>query len=125
MVLVQVTDLFNEILGKKIYDFAGMKNSTSVPRLPMLDEKNYAYRKVRVKAYIKSTDERVVINLTRWYPPVTANDETKVVTLKPEQSWTTEEKRLANNNFKALNVIFVTIDVTQFKLYLLVNLPDT
>ena len=35
---------------------------------------------------------------------------------KPEKRWTIEEDRLANNNFKAFNVIFATVDVTQFKL---------
>ena len=64
-----------------------MKNSTSVLRPLMLDKKNYAYWKVRVKAYIKSIDERVWQSiLTRWSLPVTTNDETKVVTLKPKQS---------------------------------------
>ena len=80
-----------------------MKNSTSVSHLPMLDEKNYAYRKVRVKAYIKFIDERVWRSiLIGWSPPITTNDETKVVTLKPEQSWTIEEEHLANNDFKHL-----------------------
>ena len=36
--------------------------------------------------------------------------------LKPEQSWTTEEDRLANYNFKELNAIFATVNVNQFKL---------
>ena len=54
--------------------------------------------------------------MTRWAPLVITNAETRAETLKPKQSWTTEKARLANNNFKALNVIFATIDVNQFKL---------
>ena len=50
--------------------------------------------------------------MTEWSPFVTTNNETKVVTSKPEKRWTTKEERIANNNFKAFNVIFVTIDVT-------------
>ena len=70
-----------------------------------------------MKAYIKSIDERVWRTiLKRLSSPVTTNNETKVVTLKPEERWTTEEESFANNNFQAFNVIFVTIDVTQFKL---------
>ena len=46
--------------------------------------------------------------MTGWAPPVTTNEETKAETLKLEQSWTTEEDRLANNNFKAFNAIFAT-----------------
>ena len=89
-----------------------MENSTSVLRPPMLDGKNYAYWKVRVKAYIKSIDERVWRSiLIRWTPPVTTNVETRVETVKPEQNWSTEKDRLANYNFKALNAIFATIDV--------------
>ena len=49
-------------------------------------------------------------------PPITANAETRVETVKPEQNWSTKEDRLANYNFKALNVIFATVDVNQFKL---------
>ena len=40
----------------------------------------------------------------------------KVVTLKLEKRWTTKEECFANNNFKAFNAIFATVDVTQFKL---------
>ena len=94
-----------------------MENSNNVLCPPMLDGKNYVYWKVRVKAYIKSIDERVWRSiLTGWTLPVTTNTETRVETIKPEQSWTIEENRLANYNFKALNAIFATVDVNKFKL---------
>ena len=94
-----------------------MENSTNVLRPPVLDGKNYAYWKVRVKAYIKSIDERVWRSiLIGWTPPVTTNAETRVETVKLEQNWSIEEDRLANYNFKTLNVIFATIEVNQFKL---------
>ena len=51
-----------------------------------------------------------------WSSPTSATQENKIVTLKPEQSWSIEEDRLANSNFKALNAIFTVVDVTQFKL---------
>ena len=86
-------------------------------RPPILDGKNYAFWKVRVKAYIKSIDERVWRSiLIGWTPPVTTNAETRVETVKPEQNWSTEKDRLAHYNFKAFNAIFATIDVNQFKL---------
>ena len=60
-----------------------MESSTNVLRPPVLDGKNYAYWKVRVKAYIKSIDERVWRSiLTGWTPPVTTNAETRVETVK-------------------------------------------
>ena len=39
-----------------------------------------------------------------------------IITLKSKETWSKEEDNLANSNFKALNVIFVVNDVTQFKL---------
>ena len=51
-----------------------MENSNNVLRPQMLDGKNYAYWKVRVKAYIKFIDVRVWRSiLTGWTPPVTTN----------------------------------------------------
>ena len=45
-----------------------------------------------MKAYIKSIDEKVWRTiLTKWFSPVITNDETKLITLKPEERWTTEE----------------------------------
>ena len=38
------------------------------------------------------------------------------ITLKFEETWTKTENIFANSNFKALNTIFATIDVIQFKL---------
>ena len=112
----RITNLLVRFLRKR-FIFAGMESSTNMLRPPVLDGKNYVYWKVRVKAYIKSIDERVWRSiLTGWTPPVTTNVETRVETVKPEQNWSTEEDRLANYNFKALNVIFATIDVNQFKL---------
>ena len=70
-----------------------------------------------MKIFIKSIDERDWRTiLTGWSLPTVTDDETKVVTLKPEKRWTIEEDCLANNNFKAHNTIFAIVDVTQFKL---------
>ena len=91
-----------------------MESSISSAHPPFLDEKNYLCRKIRVKVYIKAIDEKAwQAILTRQSPPtVTTKDET----LKSKETWTKEEDSLANNNFKALNVIFVVVDVTRFKL---------
>ena len=97
-----------------------MENSTSVTRPPILDGKNYAFWKVRVKAFIKSIDEKAWLAILKgWSPPIVATDVTTddtTVTLKSEETWTKAENTLANNNFKALNAIFATVDATQFKL---------
>ena len=54
--------------------------------------------------------------MTERSSPTVAKEENKVVTLKPDETWSTKGYLLANNNFKALNAIFVVVDVTQFKL---------
>ena len=86
-----------------------MESSVAAARPPLLDDKNYAYWKIRVKAYIKAIDERswksVVTGQT---PPTVTTD--KVTTVKSDETWTKEENFLAIANFKALNVIFSFVD---------------
>ena len=84
-----------------------MENSTSMIRLPLLNGKNYTYWKVRVKAFIKSIDEKAWLSILKgWSPPTVAiNDTTE--TLKFGKTWTKAENTLANSNFKALNAIFL------------------
>ena len=83
---------------------------------PLLNGNNYTYWKVRVKAFIKLIDEKAWLSiLKRWSSPTVATDDT-TVTLKSEEIWTKAENTLANNNFKALNAIFATVDATKFKL---------
>ena len=78
----------------------------------LLNGENYTYWKVRVKAFIKSIDEKAWLSILKgWSPPTVAIDDT-IVTLKSEETWTKAENTLANNNFKALNVIFATVDAT-------------
>ena len=51
----------------------------------MLDDKNYAYWKIRVKAYIKAIDERSWKSLViDWTPPIVTTDE--VTTVKSEET---------------------------------------
>ena len=69
-----------------------------------------------MKTFIKSIDEKTWLSILKgWSPPTVTTDDT-TVTLKSEKTWTKVENTLANSNFKALNVIFTTVDVTQFKL---------
>ena len=92
-----------------------MESSVAAARPSLLDDKNYAYWKIRVKAYIKAIDERSWKSVvTGWTPPTVTTDE--VTTVKSEETWTKEENSLATANFKALNAIFASVDSTQFKL---------
>ena len=93
-----------------------MKEGASVQRPPLLDGTNFSYWKARMKAFIKSMDEKAWrAILTGWQHPMKTDDKNEVVK-KPEIEWSTEEDRLANSNSKALNAIFSAVDVHQFKL---------
>ena len=63
-------------LGKRsVCFFAGMENSTSMMRHPLLNGKNYTYWKVRVKAFIKSIDEKAWLSILKgWSPLIVATD---------------------------------------------------
>ena len=92
-----------------------MESSVTTARPALLDDKNYAYWKIRVKVYIKVIDERSWKSIvTGWTPPIVTTY--KVTIVKYEETWTNEENFLATANFKALNAIFASVDSTQFKL---------
>ena len=105
-----------QILGKDLNCFCKkIKSSVAAARPPLLDDKNYAYWKIRVKAYIKAIDEKAWHSiLTGWTSPIVTIDE--VTTIKSEETQTNAENFLATANFKALNIIFAFVDSTQFKL---------
>ena len=84
-----------------------MENSISIVRPLLLDENNYSYWKVRVKAYIKAINDRAWhVVVTGWTPPTVTTDE--VTTTKSEETWSKEENTLAIANFKA----FASVDGT-------------
>ena len=97
-----------------------MENSTSMMRPPLLNEKNYTYWKVRVKAFVKSIDEKAWLSILKgWSPPTVVIDDMTddtTVTLKSEETWTKAENTLTNSNFKAVTAIFAIVDLIQFKL---------
>ena len=84
MVSERVTNLLVRFLGKRFVFFTDMENSTSMMRPPLLNGKNYTYWKVRVKAFIKSIDEKAWLSILKgWFLPTIATDDT-TVTLKSE-----------------------------------------
>ena len=86
-----------------------MESLVSSARPLLLDDKNYFYWKVRVKAYIKAIDEyasRSILN--RWTPTTITTNE--VTISKSEETWSKDELALATTNFKALNAIFASFD---------------
>ncbi|KAI3470674.1 hypothetical protein Pfo_027337 [Paulownia fortunei] len=65
---------------------------------------NYSYWKAKMRAFIKSVDERA-------WPAIVIGWEHS-----PKDQWNIEDEKVAIYNSKALNVIFSSIDVNQFKL---------
>ena len=79
------------------------KHSLVIP--PRFDGNNYAYWKVRIKAFLKSSDERVWNSVEYgWEKPTT-----------PVSEQQTSQKEAAAFNSKAMNAIFNAVSMEEFK----------
>ncbi|KAG2685396.1 hypothetical protein I3760_10G123700 [Carya illinoinensis] len=79
--------------------------STSLYVPPYFDGKNFAYWKVRMRAFLKSLDERVWHLVERgWTKPEISID-----------AWTKDEINNCNLNSKGLNAIFMAVSSEEFK----------
>ena len=83
---------------------------------PLFDGMNYAYWRVRMRAFMNTLDEKKAWKsvLARWSPLTKMDDEGKIVR-KLELEWLSKEEKLANNNRKTLNAIFNGVDLSQLK----------
>ena len=82
-----------------------MEHGQSLVIPPHFDGNNYAYWKVRMKAFLKSIDERVWNYVEyRWEKPTTFVSE-----------WQTSQKETAAFNTKAMNAIFNAVSMEEFK----------
>ena len=79
------------------------RHSLIIP--PHFDRNNYAYWKVRMKALLKSIDERVW-NFVEygWEKPTT-----------PVSEWQNSQKEATAFNSKAMNTIFNAVSMEEFK----------
>ena len=79
------------------------RHSLVIP--PHFDGNNYAYWKVRMKAFLKSIDERVWNSVEYgWEKPTTLVSE-----------WQTSQKEAITFNSKAMNSIFNAFSMEEFK----------
>ena len=93
-----------------------LKEGGSVERPPLYDGTNYAYWRVRMRAFISNLNEKAWKSVfARWSPLTKMDDEGKIVP-KPQLEWSSKEGKLENNNRKALNAIFNGVDLNQLKL---------
>ena len=82
-----------------------MEHGHSLVIPPHFDRNNYAYWKVRMKAFLKSISERVWNFVEyRWEKPTT-----------PVSEWQTSEKEVAAFNSKVMNAIFNVVSMEEFK----------
>ena len=82
-----------------------MEHGHSLVIPPHFDGNNYAYWKVRMKAFLKSIDERVWNSVEYGWE--------KLTTLVSE--WQTSQKEVAAFNSKAMNAIFNDVSMEEFK----------
>ena len=82
-----------------------MEHRYSLVIPPHFNRNNYAYWKVRMKAFLKSIDERVWNSVEYgWEKPTTLVSE-----------WQTFQKEAAAFNSKAMNAIFNVVSMEEFK----------
>ena len=82
-----------------------MEHNHSLVIPPHFDGNNYAYWKVRMKAFLKSIDERVWNSVKYgWKKPAT-----------PVSKWSMSQKEAAAFNRKAMNAIFNVVSMKEFK----------
>ena len=82
-----------------------MEHGYSLVIPPHFDGNNYAYWKVRIKAFLKSIDERVCNSVEYgWEMPTT-----------PVSEWQTSQKEAVMFNSKTMNAIFNVVSMEEFK----------
>ena len=82
-----------------------MEHRYSLVIPPHFDWNNYAYWKVRMKAFLKSIDEIVWNSVENgWEKPTT-----------PVNEWQTSQKEAASFNSKVMNANFNAVSIEKFK----------
>ena len=92
-----------------------MEHRHSLVILPHFDGNNYDYWKVRMKAFLKSIDERVWNSIEYgWEKPIT-----------PVSEWQTSQKETATFSSKVMNDTFNAVSMEEFKRILNVEIAHT
>ncbi|XP_058189275.1 uncharacterized protein LOC131306863 [Rhododendron vialii] len=89
-------------------------HNSVVTKPPVLDGSNYAYWKARMKAYLKSQNNRVWLSVVNGYTePISTVDGKNV--RKPYESWTNGDHQNETYNSCALNAIFGCVSLPEFQ----------
>ncbi|CAM8940621.1 unnamed protein product [Rhodiola kirilowii] len=93
-----------------------LKEGQSTNRPPLLEGPIYSYWKSKIKAFLKSLDEKAWRDvLVGWTQPLMVNAE-GIMVIKPQALWTDADEKASVGNAKAMNAIFSGVDDNVFKL---------
>ena len=82
----------------------------------LLNDMNYGYWKVRMRANLRGADEDIWTVVQSGWEKLWVMQEDGLKTLKSKTKWTAAEKKLSKFNAKALDTIFSYVDGKQFEL---------
>ncbi|KAK0575350.1 hypothetical protein LWI29_037727 [Acer saccharum] len=91
-----------------------MPEGASSGRPPLLNSGNYSFWKIRMRAYIRSINEKAWISVEEGYELPTKRIEDGTIIAKPRAEWTAIDFDNAKWHHRAMNAIFGGVDCTQF-----------
>ena len=90
------------------------KEGSSTSRPPLLDRTNYPYWKARMRAFLKSIDERVWQTVVSgWTPPTVMTGDLTIP--KPISAWDRVDYDNCGWNSKAINAIYNGVTAEEFR----------
>ena len=91
-----------------------LREGSSTVRPPLLDGTNYPYWKTKMRAFLKSIDERVWLAIINgWTPPTVITDELTIA--KPISAWDRVDYDNCGWNNKAMNAIYNGVTAEEFR----------
>ena len=91
-----------------------MPEGASSGRPPLLNSGNYSFWKIRMRAYIRSINEKAWMSVEEGYELPTKRIEDGTMIAKPRAEWTAIDFDNAKWHHQAVNAIFGGVDSTQF-----------
>ena len=79
----------------------------------MFNEENYNYWKARIKIFIQALDYNLCCIIMNG-PHIPTHSINNLVTLKPENEWDDNYRRMAQLNAKAINALYCALSVNEF-----------
>ena len=90
-----------------------MPKGASSGRPPLLKSGNYSFWKIRMRAYIRSINEKAWMSVEEGYELPTKRIEDGIMIAKPRAEWTAIDFDNARWHHQAVNAIFGGVDSTQ------------